>query len=65
MLVELNKVVKIYKKYHEEMRALVKAGAVSNPLKCKTDRALKYRLRRLKNQVGHYFKFKKYYHRPE
>ena len=53
------------KKYHPEMRALVKAGAVTNSLKYKPDRALKRRLRIFKNQMGHYYKFKKYYSRPK
>ena len=52
-------------RYHEEMRALVKAGAVSNSLLYRKDRSLKRRLRIAKNQLGHYYKFKTYYHRPE
>ena len=53
------------KKYHSEMRALVKAGVVSNSLKYGPDRAPKRLARIFKNQMGHYYKFKKYYHRPE
>ena len=53
------------KKYHAEVRALVKAGKVTNPLKCRADRALDRLLRIAKNQLGHYYKFKKYYKRPE
>lgn len=52
-------------RYHEEMRALVKAGAVTNSLKYGPDRAPKRLLRLEKNQLGHYYKFKKYYKRPE
>ena len=44
---------------------LVKAGAVSNSLLYRKDRSLKRRLRIAKNQLGHYYKFKTYYHRPE
>lgn len=53
------------KKYHDEIRALVKAGAVTNSLKYAPDRALKRRARIFKNQMGHFYKFRKYYHRPE
>ncbi len=53
------------KKYHAEVRALVKAGKVTSPLKCSADRSLERRLRVAKNQLGHYYKFKKYYHRPD
>lgn len=53
------------KRYHEEMRALIKAGAVSNPLLYGPDSALKRKLRLEKNQLGHFVKFKKYYHKPE
>lgn len=52
------------KKYHGEIRELVRAGAVSNSLKYGPDSALKRRLRIAKNQLGHYYKFGKYYHRP-
>lgn len=53
------------KRYHEEMRALIRAGAVSNPLLYGPDSALKRKLRLEKNQLGHFVKFKKYYHKPE
>lgn len=53
------------KEYHAEMRALARAGQVTNSLKYGPDRALKRRARIFKNQIGHYYKFKKYYHRPE
>ena len=53
------------KNLHAEVRELVKAGKVSAPLKCSADRSLERRLHIFKNQIGHYYKFKKYYHRPE
>lgn len=53
------------KAYHSEIRALVKAGAVTNSLKYAPDRAPKRLLRIFKNQLGHFYKFKKYYKRPE
>ena len=52
------------KKYHPEMRALVRAGAVTNSLRYGPDRAPGRLLRVEKNQLGHYYKFKKYYHKP-
>lgn len=52
------------KKYHQEMRALVKAGAVTNSLKYSHDRAPRRLARIFKNQMGHYYKFNKYYKRP-
>ncbi len=52
------------KKYHSEIRSLVKTGAVTNSLKYGPDRAPKRLARIFKNQMGHYVKFKKYYHRP-
>ena len=53
------------KRYHQEMRALIRAGAVTNPLLYRPDTALKRRLKLAKNQLGHFVKFKKYYHRPD
>jgi D-aspartate ligase len=47
------------------MRQLAKTGAVTNSLKYAPDRAPKRLARIWKNQLGHYYKFKKYYHRPE
>ena len=52
------------KKYHEEMKALIKAGAATNPLLYAPDRAFKRKLKLGKNQLGHVVKFKKYYHKP-
>jgi D-aspartate ligase len=53
------------KEYHPEIRRLARAGAVTNSLKYAPDRAPKRLARIWKNQLGHYYKFKKYYHRPE
>ncbi len=53
------------KQYHKEIRALVKAGAVTNSLKYAPDRAPKRLARIAKNQLSHFYKFKKYYQRPE
>jgi D-aspartate ligase len=47
------------------MRALTRAGAVTNSLFYAPDRGLARRLRLWKNQLGHFYKFKKYYHKPE
>lgn len=52
------------KKYHQEMKELAKAGAVTNSLKYAPDRAPERLLRLAKNQLGHYYKFKKYYQKP-
>ncbi len=53
-------------RYHQEMRALVKAGAYHNALKYgPANQGARSKLRLLKNQLGHYYKFKKHYHRPE
>ena len=53
------------KKYHQEMRALIRAGAVSNPLFYPPDRSPGRLLRLWKNQLGHFLKFKKYYAPPK
>ena len=53
------------KRYHQEMRALIRAGAVTNPLLYGPDAAFKRKLKLGKNQLGHFVKFKKYYHRPD
>ena len=53
------------KRYHEEMRALTRAGAASNSLFYGPDHGWKRRLRLWKNQLGHFHKFKTYYHKPE
>ena len=53
------------KRYHQELRALIRAGAVTNPLLYGPDAAPKRRLRLAKNQLGHFLKFRKYYHRPD
>ena len=53
------------KRYHQEMKALIRAGAVTNPLLYGPDAAFKRKLKLGKNQLGHFVKFKKYYHRPD
>ncbi len=54
------------KKYHAEMKELVAQGAYRNALLYEpANEGLKRKFRILKNQLGHYYKFKKYYHRPE
>ncbi|MEG1746823.1 MAG: ATP-grasp domain-containing protein [Oscillospiraceae bacterium] len=54
------------KKYHAEMKALVAGGAVSNSLFYDGDPGgSSKKLRLIKNQLGHYMKFKKYYAPPK
>ena len=53
------------KKYHAEVRALVKAGKVTSPLVCRADRSLKRLYRVTRSRMSHYYKFWKYYKRPE
>ena len=52
------------KKYHAEMKALVREGKVTNSLKYAPDKAPKRLLRVWKNQLGHFYKFNKYYRKP-
>ncbi|MEG2138716.1 MAG: ATP-grasp domain-containing protein, partial [Oscillospiraceae bacterium] len=53
-------------KYHAEMKALVAGGAVSNSLFYDGDPGgAAKKLRLIKNQMGHYMKFKKYYAPPK
>ncbi|MCI2106482.1 MAG: ATP-grasp domain-containing protein [Intestinimonas sp.] len=52
------------RQYHAEMRELISAGKVTNPLRYEADRGLRRRLQVAKNQLGHFIKFKKYYDRP-
>ena len=52
------------KQYHGEMRALAKAGGATNSLRYGPDRAPGRLLRIAKNQLGHFYKFKKYHHPP-
>lgn len=47
--------------YHEEMRALIRAGAAHNPLYYPPDKSLSHRLRILKEQLRFFSDFKKYY----
>ncbi len=48
------------KKYHEEMRALIRAGADSHSLVCPADASLKRRLRVWKNHLGNIKRFHRY-----
>lgn len=48
------------KKYFADMKRLISQGKYVNPLLYKRDSAFKRRLRLLKGQLGHYYKFKKY-----
>lgn len=50
--------------YHPRMKALTAAGQVSNSLFYGPDAGLKRRLGLWKNQLGHFYKFKKYYKKP-
>jgi len=47
--------------YHEAMKTQSRAGRETNPLFYAPDKAIKRRLRLLKNQAGHFAKYKKYY----
>lgn len=53
------------REYHGRMRALIAAGKITNPLLYSPDRGLKRRLGLLKNQLGHFYKFRKYYQKPQ
>ncbi len=53
------------KKYHEEMRALVKAGADHHSLVYSGDASLKRRLRVVKNHLGNMKRFSQYNKVPE
>lgn len=55
----------ISKAYHKEMRERILAGTASNSLTYPADRALERMLRVHKNQLGHFYKFKKYYKKPD
>lgn len=46
--------------YQNEMRALIQAGKVVNPLFYRKDSGLMRLFRLYKNQFGHYYKYKKY-----
>ena len=52
------------KKYHAEMKALIRAGAAKNPLFYGPDKHPTRRLRMTKNALGHFVKFKQYYQKP-
>ena len=51
-------------RYHEEMQSLTQAGAVTNSLFYRRDRSPRRLFRLWKNQLGHFVKFRKYYHKP-
>ena len=53
------------KKYHQEMRALIKAGADHHSLVCPADASLRRRLRVLKNHLGNIKRFDQYNKLPE
>jgi D-aspartate ligase len=53
------------KKYHAEMKALIRAGAAKNPLFYGPDKHPTRRLRMTKNALGHFVKFKQYYKKPD
>lgn len=53
------------RKYHEEMRALIRAGADSHSLVYQGDNSLKRRLRVLKNHLGNIKRFDQYNKVPE
>lgn len=47
--------------YHQEMRALIRAGASHNPLHYAPDKSMSHRLRVFKEQMRFFSDFKKYY----
>ena len=53
------------KKYHQEMKALIRAGADSHSLVYETDASLKRRLRVVKNHIGNMKRFSQYNKVPE
>ena len=53
------------KGYHQEMRALIRAGADSHSLVYGQDAGLKRRLRVLKNHLGNLKRFQQYNQKPE
>lgn len=46
--------------YKKQMKRLIREGKYKNPLYNPNDRKLKRRIQLFKNQLGHYYKFKKY-----
>ena len=46
--------------YRKKMKELIAAGKAVNPLFYKEDRGFKRRFRLMKNQLGHFWKYKKY-----
>ena len=53
------------KKYHEEMRALIRAGADTHSLVYAGDSSLKRRLRVMKNHLGNIKRFDQYNKVPQ
>ena len=53
------------KKYHKEMRELIKAGADHHALDYAGDTSRMHRLRLWKNHIGNYVRFNKYCKKPE
>ena len=53
------------KRYHQEMKALIRAGADSHSLVYGRDAALKRRLRIWKNHLGNLKRFQQYNQKPE
>ena len=52
------------REYHERMKKLIDAGKVTNSLFYGHDKILKRKLGLWKNQLGHFYKFNKYYQKP-
>ena len=53
------------RKYHQEMKALIRAGADSHSLVYEKDASLKRRLRVMKNHLGNMKRFDQYNKVPE
>ena len=51
--------------HHAEMKALIQAGAVKNPIFYGPDKNPVRLLRMIKNALGHFVKFKQYYAKPK
>ena len=53
------------KKYHQEMKSLIRAGADHHSLVYEGDASLKRRLRVWKNHLGNMKRFEKYNKKPQ
>jgi len=51
----------VNKDYHDRMKKIIAKGKITNPLLCDADKAFMRKLKLLKGQYGHYYKFAKYY----